>query len=115
MANNLVMEGSGADRYAWTNDDSIDHLSGDMVLMGDAKTGFCLVDIAVGATGEVIAHNCAGQVAATPGEVWVVGEMLYLNPATDLVTNVPGAGNILIGAVWFAKAGGAVVGYVRMF
>jgi predicted RecA/RadA family phage recombinase len=68
------------------------------------------------AAGEEVALKTTGvfELAKTNAQAWAVGDPVYAIAASNLLTNVPGTGNYLVGVATEVAANPSAVGTVRL-
>lgn len=68
------------------------------------------------AAGEEVSLKTTGvfELAKTNAQAWAVGDPVYAIAASNLLTNVPGTGNYLVGVATEVAANPSTVGSVRL-
>jgi predicted RecA/RadA family phage recombinase len=75
--------------------------------------GVAAADAAAGAPVELLTEGVF-SLAKTSAQAWAVGEPVYAIAATNVLTNVAGTGNYLVGVATAVAANPSSVGQVRL-
>ena len=98
--------------------DMVTIIAAAVIASGELIRANSLIGVATNsaASGEPVTLKTTGvhELAKTSAQAWAVGNPIYAIAASNLLTNVPGTGNYLVGVATEVAANPSAVGSVRL-
>lgn len=98
--------------------DMVTIIAAAVIASGELIRANSLIGVAANsaAIGEPVTLKTTGvhELAKTSAQAWAVGNPIYAIAASNLLTNVPGTGNYLVGVATEVAANPSAVGSVRL-